>query len=239
MTDELARLRRQLRATTAVNRQLKAQLDEAGARPAPPRATPRRAATDMLGPPLSSGGSPARRASVGTTWLEHLALLGSDTDPFLVRAAGGATYLVEGRYQRRVKSGLIVAALEQRLGASRPGSAAELAQWVEGPPVEALECSTGPPFLVIGRRRVPLRGLPVTYPVDDEAAQAFDDGSELAISIGALAQDRVRRIASPTRLLGRIRRSSTRHGGLVPALVVVLRRATRRAKREIVDKSRG
>ena len=94
MTTEEERLRRELRAMGAVNRQLQAQLDEpiAAAKP--------------------------RRAGRADQWIDKLVTAGT-SDPSLVRSREGRMFVVEGNEKRAVKAGILAAAIEQALGTAR------------------------------------------------------------------------------------------------------------------------
>jgi hypothetical protein len=236
VTDEEDRLRRQLRALTAVNRQLQAQLEGSGVRAValPPGTGP--AGPDLLtGPAATHRATAVRRGSVGTTWLEQLATQPTADRPVLVRRSDGATLVVEGTVARPVKAGLLIDALEAHLGRRREATDDEVSSWHEGPPVEVLEGPTGPPFLVVGGRRLPLRGLPLPYPVRPEAATAFPTGPEVRVTPGARGGAR-RRLSpgklSPRKLAARARRSSARHGGVVPAARTFGQRQLRRFGRQ-------
>ena len=126
--DEQKRLRRELRAMAAVNRQLQAQLEE----PTGPR--------------------PDRRAATGIAWIEQLAAMGV-SDAHLARAPDGSVFVIEGMRKRPVRSGIIAAAVEQSFGAARAITDDELRRLTEGVPVELFEASSGAPFIVLGGRR--------------------------------------------------------------------------------------
>jgi hypothetical protein len=234
VSEEDVRLRRQLRALAAVNRQLQAQLEGSGIRAvaSPPGA--RAAAPDLLTGPVATGGvTSVRRGSVGSAWLEQLAAATAGDTPFLARRPDGATFLIDGAYRRRIKAGLLTAALEERLGPRREATDEEFEQWPEGPPVEALEAPSGPPFIVIGGERVPLRGLPLTHPVSAEAAAPFRPGRELSLSPGGLARARLRSSVSVRRWAQRTQRATARRGGVVPAATAFGQRQLRRVKRRL------
>ena len=121
-----------------------------------------------------------RRAASGGEWLEQLQLFGGASDPFLVRSPKRGAYLVEGPLRRQIKAGMLFVALAQVLPL-RNASESELDTWVEGPPVEVLEGRSGAAFVVVGARRLPLRGLPLPHPVTDDEMLAFPEGEELRI----------------------------------------------------------
>lgn len=178
---EADRMRRHLRAMSAVNRQLQAQLEtgavrvlDAGARP-----------DELLGGADLADGQWAtvtvRRASAGSGWLEQLQLHGGG-DPYLVRAQGQGVFVVEGSLRRQIKSGLLFAGLARLLGEPSEIKESELERWREGPPVEVLEGGTGPAFIVLGGRRLPIRGLPLPHLVSSEEMLLFPEGEELNIA---------------------------------------------------------
>src|SRR4051812_48432824 len=107
-TGEVERLRRHLRAVSAVNRQLHAQLEGGTVRLAEGSGASH---DDPLGRTDGVGGVGTaielRRASVGTTWLEQLELQGGG-DPRLVRTPKRGRYIIEGALRRRIKSGMIL-----------------------------------------------------------------------------------------------------------------------------------
>ncbi len=176
-------LKRHLRAMSAVNRQLQAQLEGGMVRGT--GASGVLAGDDLLASAGADGRRTAltiRRTSTGSAWLEQLRLEGGAGTPFLVRASNGHAFLVEGAHRRRIKAGLLSAALRRVLGPARDVSDAELDAWSEGPPVEVLEGGTGPAFIVVGGRRLPIRGLPLPYPVSTDEMLQFPTGEELNVT---------------------------------------------------------
>jgi hypothetical protein len=163
------RLRRQLRALSLVNRQLHAQLEGGTVRLSGGAANGARNALTV------------RRTAEGGAWLEHLHLHGGG-DPILVRTPGKGTYVVEGNMRRRVKSGILFNALTHVLGVPREMTDHDVERWSTGPPVEVLEAGTGPAFVVVGGRRLPLRGLPLAYLVSTDDMLLFPEGEELNVA---------------------------------------------------------
>ena len=106
----------------AMNRQLQAQLDGAGSRTS---AGASGADGDLLVTAGSTGlgasAAGARRAATASTWLEQLAGETEGHKPLLVHLKKGRTFLVEGGYRREVRSGLLVATLEQAFGVRSGG----------------------------------------------------------------------------------------------------------------------
>gem|GEM_PF-3619836 len=127
------------------------------------------------------GALTVRRTAEGGAWLEHLHLHGGG-DPMLVRTPTKGTYVVEGTMRRRVKSGLLFNALIQVLGAPREMTDHDVDRWSTGPPVEVLEAGTGPAFVVVGGRRLPLRSLPLPYLVSTDDMLLFPEGEELNVA---------------------------------------------------------
>lgn len=169
---ELERLRRQLRAQSAVNRQLHAQLDGGSVR----IASRRGAGSGGAGSTLN-----LRRVTEGGSWLEQLQIHRGG-QPFLVQTPTQGMYAIDGDLRRQVKAGMLFAALTRVLGKPRQISDHDLERWSTGPPVEVLESDSGPAFLVIGGRRLPLRGLPLPYLVSKEDMLLFPEGEELNIA---------------------------------------------------------
>lgn len=159
MTEEAQRMRRHLRALSTVNRQLQAQLETTGASP---------------------------RSTVASTWVAMLRQNTEADAPYLVRRSNGTKYLIEGSYRRDIRAGQLAAALAQFLGGHRNATDEELDGWIEGPPVEIMESPRGAPFVVVGGHRLPIRGLPLPYPVTVAEMETFPQGSEL--NLGAIAR---------------------------------------------------
>jgi hypothetical protein len=226
--DETERMRRHLRALSAVNRQLHAQLEGRSLRPVDPTL----GHDDLL---AGTGGEDARiatlsirRASSGSTWIEQLQLLGGGSDPFLVGSPKRGWYLIEGPLRRRIKAGMLFAALEGVLGAPREVRADELDRWLDGPPVEVLEGASGPAFIVVAGRRLPLRGLPLPHPVTTDEMLRFPEGEELRV--GMSAGGAVRPSSSSARALTLLRREGVVRGGGI---------AAKKAARRLVRRLRG
>jgi len=168
-SERMQRLQRQLRALSAVNRQLHAQLEGPAVRLPGTTAAGGRAALSV------------RRATEGTVWLEHLHLQGT-ADPTLVRTPNKGAFVLEGTMRRTVKSGILFAALTRVLGDPREMTDSEIESWSMGPPVEVLEAGTGPAFVVVGGRRLPLRGLPLPYLVSTSDMLLFPEGEEVHVA---------------------------------------------------------
>jgi hypothetical protein len=171
---ELDRLRRQLRAQSVVNRQLYAQLESGGVRVAAGASSQDGARKSLNVPRVTEGGS----------WLEQLQMHGGGK-PFLVQTPTQGSYVIDGDMRRQVKAGMLFAALASVIGAPRDVADEELQRWSPGPPVEVFESGSGPAFLVVGGRRLPLRGLPLPYLVSNEDMLLFPEGEELNVAASA------------------------------------------------------
>ena len=181
LADETERLRRHLRALSAVNRQLHAQLESGTLR----AVDPGRARADILAGVDDTGAKLSmltiRRAATGSEWIEQLQLLGGVSDPFLARNPSRGAFLVEGPLRRQVKAGMLFVALEGVIGPARAVGDAEIERFAEGPPVEVLEAASGPAFVIVAGRRLPIRGLPLPHPVTAEEMLRFPEGEELRV----------------------------------------------------------
>jgi hypothetical protein len=182
--EELERLRRELRAMGAMNRQLRAQLDAAGGASAP---APAKKGSSSTPAPAPAAG---RRASVGSAWLEDLATARTG-ETFMARSPGGTVVIIDGGRSRAVGSGLLAAGLEVHLGEARSMDDAQLAEVPKGPPVELLETTSGPPFVVIGGQRLPVRGLPLPHPVPAAEADVFPLGEAVNVAKANVARKRL------------------------------------------------
>jgi hypothetical protein len=229
MSEAEQRLQRHVRAMAAVNRQLQAQVD--GSRTWTPSSEQGEA--DLLtSGATSSGGflAGARRAGAANAWLEQLAIGVDGNKPFLVRLANGRTSLIEGGYRRDVKSGLLMAALERMLGRVHTVSDDEFDRWTDGVPVEVLEGPQGPPFLVVGGQRLPLRGLPVPYPITADQMLLFPMGPELNIAEANVSRAQFQRAMYGRYQIDRARSAIARRG-FVGASRAAASRVSRRFRR--------
>ena len=214
-SERLQRLLRQLRALSAVNRQLHAQLEGGAVRLPGTTASGERAALSV------------RRATEGTVWLEHLHLQGS-TDPILVHTPTKGSFVIEGTMRRTVKSGILFAALTRVLGEPREMTDTEVESWSMGPPVEVLEAGTGPAFVVVGGRRLPLRGLPLPYLVSTADMLLFAEGEEIHVAAPR---------AAPKGRVARARAVIDKEGAVKGGAHLVQRAARRAAKKPAPKKS--
>jgi hypothetical protein len=181
---------------------------------------------------MSSGAFVAggRRAGGATAWLDQLAVSPEGQKPFLVRLAHGKPFLVEGGYRREIPSALLVAALERMLGPCRPVSVDEAKRWTDGVPVAVLEGPEGPPFIVVGGKRLSLRGLPVPYPVGVDQMRMFPSGRDLNVAEANVSRVQFRRAMYGGYQIDRAR-SIVRRRGFVGAAQSAASRLSRRARR--------
>jgi hypothetical protein len=167
-TPDLRRLQRHVRALSAVNRQLQAQLDS--------------------GRPNSGWtANRVRRGSVGSEWLRQLQRNENPGPSRLVHVPARGVFVIEGMFRREVLSGMISAGLANVLGPVRAIEPQELDRYREGPPVAVLEAGLGRPFVVVGGKRLEIRGLPLPHPVQDDEMLAFPVGEELQVAVGVRA----------------------------------------------------
>jgi hypothetical protein len=230
--EELERLRRYARAMGAVNRQLQAQLEGGGGRLVPGSGAAQ--GSDLLksadGYYVGASAIGLRRGSRAGAWLEQLYLNAGAGDPFLVRVPSGRTYVVEGQHRREIKSGLLAAALEQRFGAVREAEEEELQRWAEGAPVEVLEGPSGPAFVIVGGRRLPIRGIPLPYPVGADEMQLFPEGEELNVSAANVPRTRLEHALTGRLQVQRVRSVLAREG-LLRSSATLARRGAGRLRR--------
>jgi hypothetical protein len=209
---ETDRLRRHVRALSAVNRQLQAQIDGGAV-----RFVSAGGAGDATG-----AGLRVRRVPDGSMWLEQLRVHGSTVPPFLAHAPRRGVFVVEGTVCRAVKSGLLYSALKHLFGEAREVSDSAVDGWAEGPPVEVFEASSGPPFLVVGGRRLAVHGLPLPYPVSSEEMMFFPEGEQLDIAQPLRPQTKSGPVARVRQLIAR--------EGAVSAATILTRRCAERLR---------
>jgi hypothetical protein len=227
-TPDVERLRRHLRAMSAVNRQLHAQLEGGTVRLAEGAGASQ---DDPLGTPEGLDGGIAsitvRRASVASAWLEQLQLQGGGK-PSLVRTPKRGMFVVEGTLRRQIKSGLIFLALARVFGEPRQMKDSELERLEEGPPVEILEGGTGPAFVVVGGRRWPIRGLPLPYLVSTREMLSVPEAEELNFAAA---------LGSPSTRIKRVRAVVAREGPGRAGLLL-FGKAARRGWRKAIGRSK-
>jgi hypothetical protein len=201
------RLRRELRALAAVNRQLQASRDQ-------------QVVTRAV-----------RRSGVGGAWIESLAAVGI-RESRVVRAPDGSVFLVEGSTKRPLRSGLLAAAIENVLGETTDVTEEELQQLTEGPPVALFEGTKGNPFVIIGGRRHSVTGLPLPYPVDDLQASDLPEGEEINVAAANISRRRFDEARTGQFQLNRARGTLARKG-FVGTAKSIGRRVGSRVKRAI------
>jgi hypothetical protein len=151
-----------------------------------------------------------RRGYEARTWMEQLKR-GCESEAFMVRVPERGLFVIECGHRRRVNSALLGAALEELFGRARVVSNEELEDWIQGPPVELLEATTGPAFVIVGGLRLRVRGLPLPYSVSAEDLEQFPEGAELDIAAANVARERFERALSGS-WLQRARAVLTREG---------------------------
>ncbi len=131
----------------------------------------------------------AQRRPVGSAsaWIAQLQRQGgAGKEIFVARTPQRGAFLIEGTMRRSIKAGILVPALVRLFGPVRELHESDISRFGEGPPVEVFEAPSGPAFLLVGGRRLPIRGLPLPYAVSQEEADAFRLGDEVNVSLGAI-----------------------------------------------------
>lgn len=173
--EDVARLRREMRALAVVNRQLQADLEGRGlvavAAPRERIETP-----PPAGAPVSAGLGPFRSVITQVRGGE------GPGAPVRLVTNGGRTFLVEGRTARPVPSSLVAAVLEEVVGSGAPIDDAALGVLAEGDDVEVLQGPGGHPFVAVAGRRVTVRGWPRLQRVAADVVDALDDGEEVDVA---------------------------------------------------------
>ena len=122
------------------------------------------------------------------------------------------------------------------LGRSHQVSNDEWSRWTDGVPVEVLEGAQGPPFVVVGGDRLPLRGLPLPYPVSADQMHLFPQGRELNIAEASVSRAQFQHAVYGRYQIDRARSAIARRG-LVGATKAAANRVSRRARRAIRGRS--
>jgi hypothetical protein len=208
------RLQRHLRAMGAMNRQLQAQLDGGGI--GTWRSASDHGDDDLLTTVGASGfgtsAAGARRAATAGSWLQQLAADAAEDAPHLVRRTNGRAFLIEGGYRREIRSGVVAAALEEKFGLARRVNNSDFDRWTDGVPVEVLEGPQGPPFVAVGGRRLPLRGMPLPYPVSGEQMALLPPGPEINVGQANVSRARFREAMYGRYQIDRVRSAIARKG---------------------------
>ena len=162
-------------------------------------------------------------------WMQTLERNTTSAAPFLVRQpSDGKVYLIEGTQRRHVKSALLLAALEREVGTPRPATTQELANWSPSVPVEVMAPPNGAPFVVVGGKRLPVRGLPVLNPVAAEDVSRFPKGKALNVVSANVSRSKYEAAVSGRYQVQRLRSAIARRG-----VVGVASAATKRGLRVI------
>lgn len=99
----------------------------------------------------------------------------------LARRGDGVLFVLDGGGRRRVRSGLLGAALEVTLGEARPLGDEDEALG-DGPLVDVLVDPGGNAWVVAGGRRLPVRGLPLPALVGAEDIARFPTGPPVDVA---------------------------------------------------------
>ena len=168
---EADQLRRHLRASALVNRQLHARLAELQ-----PSKAQLKARAASVPPPIPHE---TDLPTMSTT---------SGTQPHLTRRSDGLVFLVDADGRRKVKSGLLAAALEVEFGPVQTEGESGYGRAGDAASLEVLVGPSGEPFLVIGGRRMPLRGLPSPRTVDAAEIARYPEGKTLDVARANVAR---------------------------------------------------
>ncbi len=190
------RLRRHLRALSATNRRLLAELEGSAVETVvarPPAPTP---------PTDSRSEAHERRALQARSRLERLELHADVGPAELVRSEQGRVFVVEGGRKREVKQRLVADMLASALETRRVGDD-ELARMDDGVPVDVYQGPEDKPFVVVGGERRALRGVPVAAPVSELHVALFPEGAPLELPARATGRARA---SAPRTIVQRTRR---------------------------------
>lgn len=183
-----------------------------------------------------------QRAREAQGWIQEVPKSASERAPILVVDRSGHVFVVERARRRPVSSSVLAAALEARFGPAEPVDQDRLDRWEAGPPVEVLEGRRGAPVIVVGGERLPLRGLPVPYPVRQGVIDRLPQGEAIDLGkalVGRRQYDEVQKraadlaeLTSPSGLARRVRRTVSAHG-LAGSLALLVDKVRERGRRRI------
>ena len=184
MNEEVEGLRRHLRALALVNRRLHAQV--ADLQPSKAQVKERAASVPLAPIVLDPG---ARSAAHHGTDLPTMTTT-SGSQPHLTRRSDGLVFLVDSDGRRKVKSGLLAAALEMELGPMELEGESGYGRAGDALPLEILVGPTCPPYVIVGGLRMTLRGLPVPRAVDAAEEARYPEGKTLDLARANVARSR-------------------------------------------------
>ena len=93
----------------------------------------------------------------------------------------------------------------------------ELGGWGESAPVEVLEGPKGSPFVIVGGKRWPVRGLPLPHPVSAELMQLFPEGVELNVAASNVSRTQFERAVTGRYHVDRVKALLRRQGTVTGA----------------------
>jgi hypothetical protein len=188
------------------------------------------------------------RARAARTWIPEVPKSASERAPYLVVDRAGHVFVIERSRRRPVSSSVLAAALEVRFGPPERVEQDRLERWPEGAPVEVLEGRRGAPVLVVGGERLPVRGLPLPYPVRQGVIDRLPQGEAIDLGralVGRRQYDEVRaratdlaELTSPSGLARRVRRTVAAHG-VVGSLSLLVDKVRDRGRRRIHEAFRS
>ena len=184
-----------------------------------------------------------QRAREAQGWIQEVPKSASERPPLLVVDRSGHVFVVERSRRRHVE---LLGAGRRARGALRPAPSPSTrtasTRWKEGAPVEVLEGRRGAPVIVVGGERLPVRGLPVPYPVRQGVIDRLPEGEAIDLGkalVGRRQYDEVQKraadlaeLASPAGLARRVRRTVSAHG-LAGSLALLVDKVRARGRRRI------
>ncbi|MCU1354162.1 MAG: glycosyl transferase family 2 [Acidimicrobiales bacterium] len=198
VSDDDRRLRRHLRALASVNRQLHAQVADLQARAGETPANLRRARS---APPADPRPAPAAHETEAPAMDQPAA-----DQPYLTRRSDGVVFMIDVAGRRKVKSGLVAAALEEEFGPPRAEGEQSFERSEKAPAMDVLVSPDGYPFVIVGGKRLPLKGLPVPRPATAAELDRFPEGKTLDVGRANVARSRVGASSAGTDLASQVKR---------------------------------
>lgn len=189
-----------------------------------------------------------QRARTARAWISEVPKSASERAPMLVVDRSGHVFVIERSRRRPVSSPVLASALEMRFGPAQLVDQDGLERWAEGAPVEVLEGRRGAPVVVLGGERLPVRGLPLPFPVRQAVIDRLPEGEAIDLGkalVGRRQYDQVQKraadlaeLTTPSGLARRIRRTVAAHG-LGGALALLVEKVRNRIRHRIHEAFRS
>ncbi len=122
---------------------------------------------------------------------DHPIMSSSDVQPHLTRRSDGLVFLVDASGRRKVKSGLLAAALEEHLGPIKTDGDDAYGKASEVATIEILAGPNGIPFVVVGGKRLPVKGLPKVRVVEGAEVDRHPEGPAIDVARANVARSRL------------------------------------------------